>query len=778
MRRLLPILLILAAGCSIVASRQLDDVYGPANPARYENAGASAAARAKWEDAADVLEHRCVVCHACYDAPCQLKLSSYDGVTRGASKEIVYATRLAEAAPTRLHFDADTNAEWRAKGFHAVLSERADSKEANSRASVMHRILELRREHGPESGILPSDRYDFSLGRVQTCAAIEEIDELEKNRPELGMPFGMPPLSDAEYGRLTEWIEAGAPFSPKPPLDAAHTSRIATWEKFLNGDSLKERLMSRYIYEHWYLGHLYFRDLPRGEYFELVRSGTPPGEPIRVIATRRPYDDPGVPRVYYRLRRIDEALVAKTHMPYPIDGARLKRLKSMFVDADYRVTSLPSYSPEIASNPFRAFEQLPSEARYRLMLDEARFTIMGFIKGPVCRGQVALDVINDLFWVVFVDPEKMERELGESELATALGEIHLPAEDGDKHPLLQWKKYANAETKYLRAKTDLLNRRFGGRVSPTMDLIWDGDGRNRNAALTIFRHFDSATVVQGFLGSPQTMWVVGYPLLERIHYLLVAGYDVFGHVGHQLTTRLYMDFLRMEGESNFLYLLPASSRETVRDVWYRNTGDDVKQYLQGDKAFFAHETGIVYRTGDPLSELYGMMKKKLAPVLDRRYDVARSQLSSTVRESLSRLDGLAGVATSHLPEVTFLTVTNPEGGENHFTLLHNSAHSNIAMLFREQMRRLPAEDTVTVVRGFLGAYPNAFMRISAEELPAYVDAVSKLSSEADYAAVMAKYGVRRTDPRFWSHSDNLLAAYRAMEPVEAGIFDYGRYENR
>ena len=96
----------------------------------------------------------------------------------------------------------------------------------------------------------------------------------------------------------------------------------------------------------------------------------------------------------------------------------------------------------------------------------------------------------------------------------------------------------------------------------------DGDGTNRNAGLTVFRHFDSATVVQGFVGgSPETAWIVGYPLLERIHYLLVAGYDVYGRVGHQLTTRLYMDFLRMEGESNFLALLPMASRDGVRDQW-------------------------------------------------------------------------------------------------------------------------------------------------------------------------------------------------------------------
>ena len=30
-----------------------------------------------------LLDRRCVVCHACYDAPCQLKLSSPEGIERG-----------------------------------------------------------------------------------------------------------------------------------------------------------------------------------------------------------------------------------------------------------------------------------------------------------------------------------------------------------------------------------------------------------------------------------------------------------------------------------------------------------------------------------------------------------------------------------------------------------------------------------------------------------------------------------------------------------------------
>ena len=33
-----------------------------------------------------VLDRRCVVCHGCFDAPCQLKLSSYAGLTAGRAR--------------------------------------------------------------------------------------------------------------------------------------------------------------------------------------------------------------------------------------------------------------------------------------------------------------------------------------------------------------------------------------------------------------------------------------------------------------------------------------------------------------------------------------------------------------------------------------------------------------------------------------------------------------------------------------------------------------------
>ena len=775
---LLSILTVLS-GCSADSRRTLDDIYGLPDPARHEAASTSSTARAAWQKATTVLDTRCVVCHACYDAPCQLKLSSREGLIRGGSKERVYALRLLATAPTRLHIDAQTSEQWRRKGFHPVLNERSPSPEADREASVMHRLLDLKRKQPAESGILAADRYDFALDRAQQCPTIEEMDEVEATRPWLGMPYGMPPLTDDEYRTLSEWIRDGAPYAPPPPLSAAHIARVATWETFLNGDSPKERLMARYLYEHWYLAHFHFDDLPRGEYFELVRSSTPPGSPIRIIATARPWDDPGVERVYYRLRRLEETLVVKTHMPYALSAARMRRVRSWFLDADYTVDTLPSYDPDIASNPFVAFQQIPVPSRYRLMLEEAQFTIMGFIKGPVCRGQVALDVINDLFWVTFLDPDHGGSELAEGPLGEALKNLHLPAEDESSLPLLKWRKYSRAETEFLKVKMEALNARLGEDNPPRLEMLWDGDGNNDNAALTIFRHFDSATVVKGFVGAaPQTAWVIGYSLLERIHYLLVAGYDVYGNIGHQVTTRMYMDFLRMEGESNFLTLLPLATRDAVRDHWYRGANEDVKAYLQGDKAYFARETGVRYRTDRPLPELYGLLKKRLSPVLDRRYQVTTAGLPAATRASLKRLADVSGRNVSLLPEVSFLEVTAADGRRRHYTLLHNSAHANISTLLREEKNRLPDEDTVTLVDGFLGAYPNAFHALAANEVPAFVDAIAGLREEADYARLMQEYGIRRTDPRFWPHSDAVHAAFRSSAPLEAGLFDYSRYENR
>lgn len=782
MRKLLPLLFLFLAACATVVSLRLDDRFGLPDPARFDHWPVLANGKAPdyWKEVRPVLDQRCVTCHACYDSPCQLNLSSYAGLTRGANPETVYSgTRLVADQPTRLGIDAGTTVAWREMGFFPVLNERGVTPEANRVGGVMYRLLAMKQaQPGPDGGALPDADFDFSLDRSQMCVRAEGLDDYALRHPQRGMPFGLPALSAAEHQVLSRWLEAGAPYQPPPPLPALVAGKLAEWERFLNGDSLKERLMARYIYEHWFVGHLYFDEMP-GQYFELVRSRTPSGEPIDLVATRRPYDDPGVERVYYRLQRMEATSVAKKHMPLRLDAARMARLRAWFLAPDYSVDAWPGYAPEVASNPFVTFRALPIDGRYRFMLDEAQFTLMGYMKGPVCRGQVALNVINDHFWVVFVAPESKENQLMNAMLDAAIPALRLPAEQESTAGPLAWREYAKLENQYLEAKSTVLAKSASKDFLPRVNNLWDGDGHNPNAALTVFRHFDSASVIRGLAGErPQTTLLLGYPLFERMHYLLVAGFDVYGNVGHQVATRLYMDFLRMEGEMNFLTLLPLKDRQPVLDHWYRGRSEPHIRQFADAAAFFPKESGMRYRTQDHLGELYAAIRQRMAGVREQTLEWAANGWTASDVAQLQRLSAIQGIPASQMPENSLLVIRSPAGRLHLVSLVRNSAHSNVAELFRESRRRLPAEDTLLALDGVVGAYPNAFYTLDAGDLPAFVDAVSLLGSEDDLVRLTDRFGVRRTDRRFWPLSDAIHAEWRRIAPREAAVLDYSRFENR
>ena len=132
---------------------------------------------------------------------------------------------------------------------------------------------------------------------------------------------------------------------------------------------------------------------------------------------------------------------------------------------------------------------------------------------------------------------------------------------------------------------------------------------------------------------------------------------------------------------------------------------------------------------------------------------------------------------SWLPELMMMMVETP-AGPRPFTLVHNDGHTNVASMFGEAKRRVPEEDTLTVVPGYLGAYPNAFFKVEQRDLARFADGVAALSSEADYTALMTTFGVRRSDPAFWTHSDVVFDQVEALDYSETGVLDYSRIENR
>lgn len=725
-------------------------------------------------DVRPILAQRCIVCHGCYDAPCQLKLEDHDGLVRGGHKAPVYdGARLAAAQPTRLHEDARDVAAWRAHGFHDVLRD----ANAAPAGGVMARLLALRQSHPLPDGILPAT-FDFSRERAAQCPRADEFDAFAQKFPLWSMPFGLPDLAPAELDTLQRWLSAGAPSGSRPPLSASLQQEVDAWEAFLNGASAKHQLVARYLYEHLFLAHLHLDEAgPDPVFFRLVRSRTPPGQPIDRIATRRPYEDPGVARPYYRLWRDPETVVDKTHMPYALTPARRADWQQWFLDPAYDVPVMPGYDAQTAANPFIAFAAIPQASRHRFLLDEAQFSIMNFIKGPVCRGAVALNVIQDRFWVFFTTPGYLDPKAYAGFLAAQEGHLRLPAESGSRlWGLTHWQAYAGAQQRYLRAKLDFIRTQRTTFDRGGLDVVWDGDGVNPNAALTVFRHHDSATVVRGLVGTPpKTAWVIDYPTLERIHYLLVAGFDVFGSAAHQAMTRLYMDFLRIESEMNFLAFLPGATRTREIDSWYRDATRAVRDYVN---VYFTHDVIaplVRYHSADPKQELFTALRARVGPAVGADpYAVDQPDLPPTVRDALREIAQVRGLPASLLPETTFLKLR--DGGT--YTLLVDRAYSNIASMFHEADRRLPAEDEITVVAGLVGAYPNVLLETGREDLPVLAEMLAALRNEADYTRLLDRFGVRRADPRFWPLSDALHAQQRAANPRTAGLFDYNRLENR
>jgi len=82
--------LAFVGGCAAIGAIQLEQRFGQAEPRERVVESLPAEAIDFWSAVKPVIDKRCVVCHACYDAQCQLKMSSIEGIERGASAQTVY----------------------------------------------------------------------------------------------------------------------------------------------------------------------------------------------------------------------------------------------------------------------------------------------------------------------------------------------------------------------------------------------------------------------------------------------------------------------------------------------------------------------------------------------------------------------------------------------------------------------------------------------------------------------------------------------------------------
>jgi Fatty acid cis/trans isomerase (CTI) len=742
-------------------------------------------------DVKPILDKRCVSCHSCYNSPCQSKLSSFEGVDRGASKIEVYnATRLNSIDPTRLFIDAQTSEQWREKEFYS-LTKSDESNTTNNDSIMMH--LLYNKKINPD---IIGD-YDPEHDKLSCPKDKQELEAYIDEKPNHGMPYGFPQISQREYKTLSVWLQQGATGpTPQEQLKLTTPSKnaaleIKKWETFLNKDDAKHQMTARYLYEHIYLAHIYFPNA-RNEYYELIRSYTPAPQETKIIPTFRPFDDPKVEKFYYRFRKIHSTIVHKTHMVFKFDDSVLKRFKEIFITPEWdEKPHKVSYDIAIAANPFIAFRQIPPHSRYQFLLNNAHYIIMTFIRGPVCRGQMSLNVIQDHFWVMFKDPNADVSVRYPEFLNSQADNLSLPIYKVDEKIIKTFSdEYREKYEHYYEAKKEIINRKYPHGYG--IESIWKGERPQDAPALTIYRHFDSASVHKGILGSqPRTMWVIDYPQFERIYYSLVAGYDVFGNISHQTNIRRYMDFLRIEGELNFLQYMPRGKRMTMLKSWYIGDNQiDNAKYLSIDTL----PSGIQFESKYSKHEfLQTLTEKHFLKSTQIQFDhmnylAPQEPMPKMPHQFQNLSDFTEAVRSLTLPGTGFITSMTDHGANNilirvdlddgtHIVknLVINRWHNNVNSLFNGEEVLDPSKDSMDILDPNIGSYPNVFVIIQQKDLKRFIYLMKNMSGTDEEYKELQSYFVSRSNPEFWKIFDWFNDYFYKIDPINAGLYDLNRY---
>jgi hypothetical protein len=720
-----------------------------------------------------IFNNRCIACHSCLESPCQLNLQSYEGARRGAIRDYLPhgGLRLTEGKLTRLFEDAQLTQEWRNLGFHDVIGTNEDS--------VLIQSLILAFESRPH----PKDEAD----KNQFCAKnVSEFSIVENSHIKLAMPYGLPPISSSSLNTIKEWVNAGAKgpadenveFPPKV-LDA----KIA-WETFLNGQDMKSKHVARYLFEHLFLAHLYIE--PESRFFlKLIRSSTTCDQP-KIIPTRRPNEAPLFDKWHYCLIKAPGTIVDKTHIPYNFSLEKLNWVKRNFMDINWTPDSILDYTLEVASNPFLAFKSIPESARYKFLLEDAQYHINTFIKGPVCNGTPAVNSIQEQFYTFFIDPDSDLMALNADYSKMVSGLLAMPGKWGSNAKATSTpkenKEIVQIRNQYRQIRGQELEkwRPEGLRLSD----IWDGDGINDNAALTIIRHNESARVVKGLSGDlSKTIFVLDYSLFERLVYNLVVNFDVFGNMPHKYLTRVYMDLIRMEAENNFLDFLPQNQRLPIKKSWYEGFLGHQKAAVFDEKQFSPVGTSVKFQDiGNYKLEMvrkiiFERMNEKVRGPVDRINWKALHTVNGKSEEEriLSRIVSKTGTFPSRFPEVSLLIVTENNIPKKSYTIVHNRQLANVSLILLEEIRVDPKQDTLMVFPGYHTSYPNQFFKVEKSDLDDMATDVLAIQDQSDYERFLNKYGIDRMDTEIWNIYDFITADFMKIDPLNAGYLDLSRY---
>jgi len=385
-----------------------------------------------------ILSKRCVTCHGCYEAACQLNLQSYQGVRRGYDATPIYSMTRLESMPITQMNDVYPLSKWRELAFLPVVANDEEPNSANHAKNWSSSLFKTFIEKGsqynqpgfPLTGKLEQLQNNFKDNNNSQCTATSEqfeahfqaknpwkvvttekyfLDSSVNGKPSgAGMPFALPAVAPEEMAILNTWMQNGAQGPSEKAMKHLQMPNnpevIEKWEQFLNTDSAQGKQAARYIYEHTYTAYLHFDENP-DEYFRIVRVTKMADNSEGEIITKFPYQLPeGVTKFSYRLKKVTEAIVQKKMIVWRVNDKHLARLHELFLKQPWPNQPIPKPQYD-SSNPFAYFAAIPAKIRARFLIENADAIIGAIAQGAVCIGSGATYAIKDHSWVWFLNPD-------------------------------------------------------------------------------------------------------------------------------------------------------------------------------------------------------------------------------------------------------------------------------------------------------------------------------------------------------------------------------------
>jgi hypothetical protein len=739
-----------------------------------------------------LLAERCAVCHSCTNGPCQLNMTSYAALNRGLSSKNPYKWGLFDNQPTRVA-DNRPLSEWRARGFTSVLPDGGNPED-----SLMWQALQLGEQN------LPGDTPDQGPLNESVVRALAQAHEdgnyvcpssggwywyFKWKYPQGGMPWALPKLDDARQSTLEHWLLAGG----HGPSDAAEhilsspqrtpmtqgdpDALIASWESFLDGDDLRSQLVGRYLYEHSYSANIQLNENP-GEFWRIVRSRTGAPQPIDQIQTDMPQDDPGTARVHYRLQKIDRVIEGKVHVPWELGLADLDHLKTLFLSGSWSVDKLPDYGDR---NPFDTFDAIPAAARARFMIENSRMIFAAFARGPICLVQLASFAVDEHFWIWFLKPESdpsvITPKLGLDSYASFFSKdgnlVSGVPVLGDKYgePI-----YRDAFEKALR------NLKPGGIGLPD---LWNGDGSNANAWLTVHRHQWSVDVHttkdRPTTGMPMSVWVLSYANFERMYYNAAAQYKYWGSLKHQNDTFNWQIYTRTEAEDLYASLFSDQSYRTQLRDRFTSLEGKIYNKLFTDYAAGRPSASPQYQTEDALARAFidelgaafGPEDRLNHWPDDTRPSMIAASITNTddFEAGLRTLTGKPGLA-QFMPNVVHVRL----GGQYLYTLLAVRGWREDKISANEKAARQRDRDIMVAIPGFAAYEAHMFVDLPFDQAAPFLTELGTVADQASWDAFAFRYKIGRNSPRFWPFVDWMHHWMETNIPVRAGLLELRVYD--